>query len=71
MAIDRYLPLADAAKKYNYTNSATLRQAILRGSLKAERIGNMWVTTDEWMQEFIQNRPSWNQDERLKLAGGM
>jgi hypothetical protein len=49
----KYLSLADAAKLSSYSQeylSLRARQA----KLKAEKHGRNWVTTQEWLEEYVQ-----------------
>ncbi len=51
----RLISLADAAAIYGFS-AKYLSNIAKKGRLKAQKIGNSWVTTPNDMEEFIQSR---------------
>lgn len=62
------LTLQQAAALAGYTDPATLRQAIRRGTLAAEREdtprGPVWYVTRDQLAAYLAQRPPWKQDQR-------
>lgn len=57
-ALEReFMTLAEAAERYGYTDASSLRQAVHRGSLKAVKIGNTYLTKPDWVEDYIKSRP--------------
>ena len=52
---NRLISLAEAARLYGF-NRDYLSELARRGRLKAQRIGNMWVTTPADVEAFIASR---------------
>ncbi len=52
---NRLISLAEAAKLYGF-NRDYLSELARRGRLKAQRVGNMWVTTPADIEAFIASR---------------
>jgi hypothetical protein len=52
---DRLISLPEAAKIYGF-NPDYLGQLARRGRLKAQKIGNSWVTTPQAVEDFISSR---------------
>jgi hypothetical protein len=56
------LTLKEAAALVGH-KPASLRQAVLRGKLQAERVeeqrGAVWYTTRADLQRYLDNRPEW------------
>jgi hypothetical protein len=63
-----YVTLKEIADRLGYANPASLRQAIVRGKLRGELRDDgpfrYYVTTEEWVEEYLRNRPPWKQDDR-------
>jgi hypothetical protein len=51
----RLISLPEAAELYGF-NADYLGQLARRGRLKAQKVGNSWVTTPKDIEEFIQSR---------------
>ncbi len=51
----RLISLADAAALYGFS-AKYLSNIAKKGRLKAQKIGNSWVTTPNDMEEFIRSR---------------
>ncbi len=51
----RLISLADAAAMYGFSRNY-LNNLAKRGRLKAQKLGNIWVTTRGDIEEFIQSR---------------
>ncbi|MBK8989529.1 MAG: helix-turn-helix domain-containing protein [Chloroflexi bacterium] len=51
----RLIGLAEAADLYGF-NRDYLTQLAKKGRLKAEKIGNMWLTTPQNMEDYIRSR---------------
>ncbi len=51
----RLISLADAAAMYGFSRNY-LNNLAKRGRLKAQKLGNMWVTTPGDIEEFILSR---------------
>jgi len=49
------ISLAEAARRYGF-NRDYLSELARRGRLKAQKIGNMWVTTSAHVEEYIRSR---------------
>ncbi|MBM3150544.1 MAG: helix-turn-helix domain-containing protein [Chloroflexi bacterium] len=49
------ISLAEAARRYGF-NRDYLSELARRGRLKAQKIGNMWVTTSADVEEYIRSR---------------
>lgn len=64
MRDDEYLTLREAACRVGYSDPATLRQAALRGTLQARKIGRQWVTTTAWLQDYLTRRRTHQFDAR-------
>lgn len=65
-----YISLREAARLGGYTNSATLRQAInretMRGEVRRHELGfTYYVTKRSWLIEYLAQRPRFR-DERLQ-----
>lgn len=52
---DELISLADAAERYGF-NRIYLAELARKGRLKAQKIGNMWVTTPANVETFIRSR---------------
>ncbi|KKS88804.1 MAG: hypothetical protein UV62_C0002G0052 [Parcubacteria group bacterium GW2011_GWC1_43_11] len=50
----KYLSLKTASESYGYTRDH-LGLMIRRGKLKGQKLGNYYVTTKEWMIEYVNN----------------
>lgn len=51
---EKYLPLKTAAELYGYTRDH-LGLMIRQNKLKGIKLGNYYVTTNEWMADYIKN----------------
>jgi hypothetical protein len=51
----RLISLAEAAELYGF-NQQYLAQLAQKGRLTAQKIGNIWVTTPQHMEEYIASR---------------
>lgn len=51
----RLISLAEAAELYGF-NQQYLAQLAQKGRLKAQKIGNIWVTTPQHMEEYVASR---------------
>ncbi|MGB1249003.1 MAG: helix-turn-helix domain-containing protein [Candidatus Promineifilaceae bacterium] len=51
----RLISLSEAAEIYDFNNDY-LGQLARRGRLKAQKIGNSWVTTPNYVEDFIRSR---------------
>lgn len=51
----RMISLKEAAELYGFSKGY-LNNLVKRGRLEAEKVGWMWVTTPEAMEEFIRSR---------------
>ena len=52
---DRLISLTEAAEIYGF-NADYLGQLARRGRLKAQKVGWMWITTPEDVEEYIRTR---------------
>ncbi|MFA4834326.1 MAG: helix-turn-helix domain-containing protein, partial [Patescibacteria group bacterium] len=50
--IEKYSPLSDLAKEYNISRDY-LNTLVNRGRLKAKKIGRIWFSTREWLDEYL------------------
>ncbi|MBI4128925.1 MAG: hypothetical protein HY460_02630, partial [Parcubacteria group bacterium] len=48
----QYITLAEAARKCSYTQEYLSLRA-RQGKLRAQKVGRNWVTTEEWLQEYL------------------
>ena len=53
---DKLVSLPQVAKEYGY-NPAHLSKLASIGKIKAWHIGNTWITTREYIEEYIQSAP--------------
>jgi len=51
----RLISLPEAAELYGF-NPAYLTQLAQKGRLKAQKIGNFWVTTPQDVEDYIRSR---------------
>jgi len=49
------LTLAQAAERYGF-RADYLRQLVLKGKLKAQRVGSIWLTTPAHVEEYLARR---------------
>jgi len=63
----KYIPLEEASKRVPYS-SAYLRLRILQEKLKAIKKGKSWVTTQEWLDEYMRHVRAW---EEFQLENGI
>lgn len=62
-----YISLEEASKRVPYS-SAYLRLRILQKKLKAIKKGKSWVTTQEWLDEYMRHVRAW---EEFQLENGI
>ncbi len=55
--VEDLITLAEAAHIGGYAGQHSLSQAARRGSLKAVQRGRLWLTTRDWLEEYIARRP--------------
>ena len=58
------LTLNEAATLAGYRNTGSLRHAIQRGTLRAEKHGRDWFTTRAWLAAYLAQRPTRKHDGR-------
>ena len=54
-SVDHLIPLSRAAQLTSLSHS-TLRQQIFKRRLKALKYGDIWMTTREWLDEYLASR---------------
>lgn len=54
-SVDHLIPLSRAAQLTSLSHS-TLRQQIFKRRLKALKYGDIWMTTEEWLDEYLASR---------------
>lgn len=54
-SVDYLIPLSKAARMAGLSHS-TLRQLISKKRLKSFKYGDMWMTTKEWLEEYLASR---------------
>ncbi len=57
--LDQYITLPEAARRAGYRSGSTLRTAAIKGELKTVMLsGNARLTTQVWLDEYMQGRRS-------------
>ena len=54
-SVDYLIPLSKAARMTSLSPS-TLRQLVFKKRLKAFKYGDIWMTTKEWLEEYLVSR---------------
>ena len=54
-SVDYLIPLSKAAKLTGLSHS-TLRQLVFKKRLRAFKYGDIWMTTREWLDEYLASR---------------
>jgi hypothetical protein len=50
-----FMSLTNASERLG-VSAATLRRAAGKGTLRTRRVGNEWITTPAWLDEYAKNR---------------
>lgn len=58
MTMHEPITLAEAARRSGLAHT-TLRQAALRGRLRAQKIGRDWLTTPHDLDQYLADRQTW------------
>jgi hypothetical protein len=65
---EEYISLLDASKSCNYSQEYLSLRA-RQGKLQAVKIGRNWVTTKEWLKEYINKTEEYKKEHSSKLKG--
>ena len=53
--VDKLVGLAELAREFGY-NAEHLRQVAVTGKLRAVLVGGVWISTRDWMMEYMKDR---------------
>lgn len=63
--MDEYISLQEATKYCDYSQEYLSLRA-RQGKLKAKKFGRNWVTTKEWLNEYLENNGTYNNHNEIK-----